>query len=416
MPRVGSLVYRYRDCIDVSVVADTTLVGTSSLAMYGIGSASEGGGGTGTGEGGVGTGTGGDGTGASQTKMSQTDHCQYRKGSFTLDTTVNADGVAACHPIPPPGGTSTKGETRDAALDACKARCQASATCTALNIVPATAPASVRFRETATEQNVPWGGGTGCTTTDFAAEPEGTAVCYGFTPSGAEQETLEAYTVIDDDPEDETFFSTCFKQVALSGFDLLPPDGPPPAIPPAPWRVGTRCLPCDALATAAESAYWELSESCVMCNGDFSSGGSSGGGMMDGDMNGDMDGDALMAGDGGRMSTTTLAIIAVAACCALLVLAVYCVIRKRRRRSNAAGAAGEKAFSGLADISSVVHEAPHQAAAEVTRAPQRPPPPSGPPPPAAPELPPGWSQEVADDGKVYYYHASTGESTWEKPQ
>jgi len=77
----------YRDCIDVDVLPPTTPVGTSSLAMYGIGSATaiDGGGGGGGGGGGAVTPPVGGG-GGPQTKMSKIDHCQYVQGSYTLVT------------------------------------------------------------------------------------------------------------------------------------------------------------------------------------------------------------------------------------------------------------------------------------------------------------------------------------------
>ena len=70
------------------------------------------------------------------------------------------------------------GEGRDAAIGACKARCEASPNCEALNIVPASPPPALRF-STTTDQNIPWGA-TGCDRLAFLeSEPEGSAVCYG---------------------------------------------------------------------------------------------------------------------------------------------------------------------------------------------------------------------------------------------
>ena len=54
--------------------------------------------------------------------MAKTDHCQYLEGKFTLYTR-GLDGVGACHPVPPPGVLSTRGQGRAAALDACLNRC-----------------------------------------------------------------------------------------------------------------------------------------------------------------------------------------------------------------------------------------------------------------------------------------------------
>ena len=77
----------YRDCIDVDVLPLTTPVPPTSLAMYGIGSATEiGGGGGGGAVGGGGGGGAVGGGGGPQTKMSKIDHCQYVQGSYMLLT------------------------------------------------------------------------------------------------------------------------------------------------------------------------------------------------------------------------------------------------------------------------------------------------------------------------------------------
>ena len=42
-------------------------------------------------------------------------------------------------------------------------------------------------------------------------------------------------------------------------------------------------------------------------------------------------------------------------------------------------------------------------------------PPPGGPPGGAPGLPPGWKQASTPEGKVYYYHQTTGETSWSVP-
>lgn len=42
-------------------------------------------------------------------------------------------------------------------------------------------------------------------------------------------------------------------------------------------------------------------------------------------------------------------------------------------------------------------------------------PPSAPPPPSKPALPYGWSEEKDQEGNVYYYNKTTGESQWDRP-
>jgi len=45
------------------------------------------------------------------------------------------------------------------------------------------------------------------------------------------------------------------------------------------------------------------------------------------------------------------------------------------------------------------------------------PPPPGPPPPmGTPALPPGWKKATTPEGKDYYYHETTGETSWQPPQ
>ncbi|RUP44144.1 hypothetical protein BC936DRAFT_149882, partial [Jimgerdemannia flammicorona] len=43
------------------------------------------------------------------------------------------------------------------------------------------------------------------------------------------------------------------------------------------------------------------------------------------------------------------------------------------------------------------------------------PPPGFAPPPARPLLPPGWTEHRAPQGQIYWYNATTGQSTWERP-
>ncbi len=74
------------------------------------------------------------------------------------------------------------GEGRDAAIEACKARCEGSADCEAINIVPASPPPALRFGATA-DQNIPWGVAS-CDRSAFEDEPEGSAVCYGCAKLG----------------------------------------------------------------------------------------------------------------------------------------------------------------------------------------------------------------------------------------
>lgn len=42
-------------------------------------------------------------------------------------------------------------------------------------------------------------------------------------------------------------------------------------------------------------------------------------------------------------------------------------------------------------------------------------PPPGPPPQDGPPLPPGWKKATSPDGRDYYYHSETGETSWTIP-
>jgi len=44
-----------------------------------------------------------------------------------------------------------------------------------------------------------------------------------------------------------------------------------------------------------------------------------------------------------------------------------------------------------------------------------PPPPGSPPPMGQPALKPGWKKATTPEGKDYYYHETTGESSWTPP-
>ena len=108
----------YRDCIDVEVVPAATPVSPTSQAMY-LSLQADPGGATG---GATGGGAADPSAPAVTFAMAKTDHCQYVAGQFTPYTRTQ-NGVATCHPVPPPGSSSAlNGESRQAALDACSAR------------------------------------------------------------------------------------------------------------------------------------------------------------------------------------------------------------------------------------------------------------------------------------------------------
>ena len=195
--------------------------------------------------------------------------------------------MEACHPIPPPGATNSAGQTREAALEACHARCKAAAGCTAVNVVRATPPRATADRfgaaAAASMLNVPWSAGAGCVAASYAPggpEPPDSSVCYGFVPAELDPGLpTEPFRVAADDPEDEVFYSTCYKK-RRKPLDLGGPSPPPPAPPttPAPWAFGDHCLSCEDAELARSTGFWQLAETCVLCSESSGIGGGGGGG------------------------------------------------------------------------------------------------------------------------------------------
>ena len=403
----------YRDCIDVDVLAATAPVPPTSAAMYGA--------------------TAADGA-TPTTIMVKTDHCQFPAGGYQPFTRTVA-GVGACVAIPPPGTTNAAGQTRTDAQEACVARCRDALNrrCSAINIVPAEAPTATRIWGTdSTATNVPWGNG-GCGTTQaafVAAEPAGSSVCYGFTP-GAEPIVGEPWTVVDDDPEDETFYSTCYRK--LTSFTFA--DGGNPLVagptPPVPWRYGDYCIACGDVTTAPLTGHWKLADTCTMCSrealppcrnetqchlggNDVVQPGPGVGDpsedlVGDGDgMGGDDDagGDALTGADGSP-KPPLYAIIGAGVVLGSLLLAFLCCCCWRRRRARASKRVpppSKELFGNVAELSAVATPAIAQRGAP-------------PPPPEEPPLPSGWEAFADEDsGKTYYFHKESGRTQWHLPQ
>ena len=253
----------YRDCIDVGVLPATVPVGTSSQAIYG-GLAVTGGSGDGGG--------GNNGDAAVIVTMTKTDHCQYSMSRGQLyDRRDSLPGTQVCQSVPPPGETNSQGQTRQLALDKCLERCKTAEQCDAVNVVPAEPPAATVFK-TAAVHNVPWGDETGCNQQAVLAnEPLGTSICYGLAVvEERELDVGEAYTIVDNDPQDEVFYSTCYKKTSGFSFGSSAGNSPSPA-PPAPplrWRFGEHCLSCNGARIAQSTGYWVLSDTCEMCSRD----------------------------------------------------------------------------------------------------------------------------------------------------
>ena len=184
----------YRDCIDVDLLPAALGLPDTSDAKYGY-----------------------EVLDPEQISWSRTDHCQYEEhepyvGSRT-DCFPNSGGT--CFVIPPPGETNAHGETAAEALAACQARCNRNKNrCKAVVVVPVAKPAAVAFQDGATR--APWGLGN-CVDACFEGEHEGTQVCYGLRGTSTKN-VEEEWTVVDRDPEDEIFYSTCYRRNPVRAF------------------------------------------------------------------------------------------------------------------------------------------------------------------------------------------------------
>ena len=129
------------------------------------------------------------------------------------------------------------GDTDEEALQRCFSKCKAASTgqCTAVNIVPLTAPAGVSFADE--EANVPWGLAD-CTPECFEGEPEGTYVCYPLDHTAAVAPNSDAWHTVKSDPRDIIFHSTVYNRVVTWEFDAPRLGSPsPPGLAPGaqPW-------------------------------------------------------------------------------------------------------------------------------------------------------------------------------------
>ena len=195
----------YRDCIDVDVLPLSKPVNMTFRSMFGYRPAH------------------------ALDDYVKTDHCQYAShaswpvandGTTCAGGQVQPAGTGTCFAIPPEGQRNSLGQTNEQALQSCKDRCSSASSnyntfngqvvrgyCSALNIVPLTAPPDLAFPN---EQNIPWGVG-GCTRGCFANEPAGSSICYGLREMGSR--AVEApWDIVRDDPRDETFYSTCYRR------------------------------------------------------------------------------------------------------------------------------------------------------------------------------------------------------------
>ena len=239
----------YRDCIDVDVLPPSLPVPCLSNATYGH-------------------------EDASLTSYQRIDHCQYEAGSYEVFAGSREDCYptrqGTCFIVPPPGQTNTNGQTPEDALAACIARCDDNTNrCRAVVVVPAALPPLVQL---GSETNVPWGQGN-CNAACLAGEPAGSSVCYGLRGTSTKS-VEEEYTVVERDPEDEVFYSTCYRR--RTGYAFHGPScgaecraSTDDAQSTAAWRFAEQCITCDDAARNAQQTavpHWELAQSCTMCS------------------------------------------------------------------------------------------------------------------------------------------------------
>merc|ERR1712083_875992 len=153
-------------------------------------------------------------------------------------------------------------------VQSCLRACERKNACDAVNIVPLRNPESVYHQD---DINIPWND-YNCDDFGIEKKPDDTLVCYGLrqkAPQGSNPEVDPNYTVVDNDPEDPIYYSTCFRiepELQFEGFTA-----PKAAQPPAEnWKVGDRCVQCSALKENSQSPFytvnwWELAPECEKC-------------------------------------------------------------------------------------------------------------------------------------------------------
>ena len=262
--------YRWRgyyDCIDVDVLPPSaptiSPLPMTSRAMYGES-----------------TGT---------ITFQRVDHCQYDRSDFNVFQGNTNDCNRArptCHFIAPPGQRNTFGQAPEEALRRCQAECSRRPTgkCAAVMVVPRDTPPAVTSlglaglgSDARSRQNIPWGV-KNCREGCSDQQPAGTSICFGVDVTSTGRDVSEDWLVADDDPEDEVFYSTCYRRVGGRAFDgpahtsAFPP--PPPA-----WSFGSSCIACpDAVRNAnltssggpsvrprMQVPFWQLANECQMC-------------------------------------------------------------------------------------------------------------------------------------------------------
>lgn len=185
------------------------------------------------------------------------DHCQYRK-YHAINKKKMKVKTTQCLFI--------KDTHRD--VQQCLRACEASKNCAAVNIVPLKNPKEVFHQD---DVNIPWND-QNCDEWNKDRYSDDTLVCYGFIPlppKGANKDVDGFWTVVDNDPEDAIFYSTCYRNEPTWTFEgfTAPTESQPPMIS---WKVGDKCLSCDNVKENSKSSFntlnwWEITDECEKC-------------------------------------------------------------------------------------------------------------------------------------------------------
>jgi len=198
---------------------------------------------------------------------------------------VQAENFAACITIPPPGNRNSFNQTAAEAMETCKQRGR-NVGATGLNVVPIVAPPLARLSmpnpatsnvffnsdqastNVAVGLNIPWGVGN-CNVSCFANEPEGSKVCYPLNLYGKRSNAELDWQTIPDDPEDEVWYSTCYKDAPVRTFDVPCGSQCKPKVNKK-WRFSDACISCADVnfnADAAVVPHWVVAHpnSCDRC-------------------------------------------------------------------------------------------------------------------------------------------------------
>ena len=197
-----------------------------------------------------------------------------------------------CIAVPPAGQMSAAGLSTEQAVAACKARGGSlhagnNLGLVHLNLVPLTPPPLATMAAAAPSGefynsdpsstniaatlNIPWGIGN-CKKSCFASEPVGTQICYPLRTYGRRANAEQDWTVVPDDPEDQVWYSTCYKSNPDRVYDgATCPASQCVASVAEEWRFGDRCTTCastSANAIAAAVPNWAVADvgSCEQCS------------------------------------------------------------------------------------------------------------------------------------------------------